>query len=151
MLLACRKWSLLLTNIARPIVVTIRRRHSLWWLVVVRRRHLLLLLPVNRLCLLRICLLLSMSIRRLLPACAVRPLLLWLAVRSLGIRLLLRRVEWLSFAFAVVEDQVDCVDGAGDVAAEGQEDVDNEIDAASAFDDYCDGWEEDGEDNDADV
>jgi len=50
-----------------------------------------------------------------------------------------------------MEDEIYRVDGAGDMAAEGEEDVDDEIDAAAASNDYCDGWEEDCEDNDTDV
>ncbi len=50
-----------------------------------------------------------------------------------------------------MEDEVDGVDGAWDVAAECEKDVDDKVDAAAATEDDGNGWEEDGEDDHTNV
>jgi len=43
------------------------------------------------------------------------------------------------------------VDCAWNVAAQGEQDIDDEVNATAAADEYCDRWEQDREDDEEDV
>jgi len=50
-------------------------------------------------------------------------------------------------SFPIVEDKINSVDNAWNVAEESEEDVDHEVDAAASLQKHRDGWEEDGDDD----
>ena len=115
--------------------VRVYRRCRLWsdrpWLLVEVR--LLCLLPI----LLVVHVVISIYCR---CRCPIR-LLCLLAVRRLCLPVLL----------AVMQDDVESVDYTWNVSQKAEQDVDEDVHTTAAAEENCDGWEEDGEDDDTDI